>query len=385
MNQFAISTHVIWGENKYQKLISLYPPKEFKRILIIADSGISTNPQIIKIRSFLDDNGYDVCDVCTPNISSEPTYDDLDFLSEEVKQTNPDMIIGIGGGTILDLAKGVSVLMTNKGKGVSYRGMNKVGIEPLTYIAIPTTAGTGSEVTWTAAFIDNVDKMKLGINGKNVAPACAILDPKFLYNCPNSVAISSGLDAMVHSVEAITAKTSTVLTESLGITAFSIMYQYLPKFLSGNRSMDVCENLLLSSYIAGIAMMNAGGGPASGISYPLGVHYNVPHGFAGGVFLPHVFKVNVNNGYKGYENLCKSLCDYDHLNKDPSRHFLDLFNKFYNDISGPSDLRTWNCSGDEDIKKLKELTLEQRIENLELNPINFSESDLEEVLKASCK
>ena len=384
MGHFAISTKVYWGDDKYQQLLDLLKLHKCHRITLVVDRGVSGSLPISKIMKVLDEAGLELIDTIVPFIKSEPTYDELDELTNKIKKNPPDAIIGIGGGTVLDLAKGVSVLLKNNGKGVDYRGMNKVSNPPLPFVAIPTTAGTGSEVTWTAAFIDKVDNKKLGINGKNVAPMCALLDPEFLVHCPKSVAVGSGLDAMVHAIEAVTAKTSSLLTEMLGAQAFSIMYEYLPLYVEGDRSANVCTNLLFSSYIAGIAMMNAGGGPASGISYPLGVHYGVPHGFAGGIFLKHVFKANVGNGYRGYERVYNLLPDAIAGHQDPSQHFLQLFDDFYNRIGAPNNLNSWGCVGSEDIQKLYDLTINQRIENLELNPIDFSNTDLIQLLNSVC-
>jgi alcohol dehydrogenase len=384
VSQFAISTNVYWGQDRYEKLSVFLRSLEINRVIFIVDRGVVHTDSVTKISNFFEDSGYKLLETCVPKVIGEPSYDDLDILADEVKLHNPDMIVGIGGGTVLDLAKGVSVLMHNTGKGIDYRGMNKVLNAPVPFIAVPTTAGSGSEVTWTAAFIDNVDNKKLGINGKNVAPTCALLEPDFLIDCPVHVAVGSGLDAMVHSAEAVTAKTASLFTEHLGGLAFSIMYEFLPKYVAGERSEAVCEQLLLSSYIAGIAMMNAGGGPSSGISYPLGVHYKVPHGFAGGVFLPHVFRVNVKNGYQGYEILYHALHDSIRGHGDPSNHFLDLFDAFYESVGGPKNLDHWECKGDIAIKKLFDLTLSQRMENLELNPVEFSKEDLKQVLESVC-
>lgn len=384
MSQFAINTNVYWGENKYLKLFTFLDSLELNTISLIVDRGIAESEPVAKIIQLIRNHNFKLLDFIVPDVTQEPTYDDLEILSDQVKKNPPDIIFGIGGGTIIDLAKGTSVLLKNAGKGIDYRGMNKVANSALPYVAFPTTAGTGSEVTWTAAFIDLVDNKKLGINGRNVAPTCALLDPEFLFNCPNAIAVGSGLDAMVHAVEAITAKTSTELTETLGIKAFSMMHKYLPMFVEGDKSEFVCEQLLLSSYIAGIAMMNAGGGPASGISYPLGVHYKVPHGFAGGIFLQHVFEINIENGYLGYQKIYKALHNSITNNGDQSKKFLESFNSFYKRVQAPTNLKKWNCSGDEAIDKLYSLTLNERMENLELNPIDFTQLDLKRLLRLVC-
>ena len=382
MSQFGITTKVFWGDSKYLEFANYLDQFEFSTATLIVDPGV-VDQQCTK--EFIDEINQlklNILDVHSPIVDGEPTYDDLDKHADLLRNKKPDLLIGIGGGTIMDLAKGISVLINNPGPGIQYRGMNKVKKQPVPFLAVPTTAGTGSEVTWTAAFIDSVDKMKLGINGNNVAPSFAILEPKYLINSPTQIAVSAGLDSMVHAIEAVTAKTKNDITVMLGIHAYCLMFVNLPLFVKGKRDIDVCENLMLSAYIAGIAMMNAGGGPASGVSYPIGVHYNVPHGYAGGIMLPHVFDINISKGYKGYEPV------FNHLKlvnpSDQHKSFIEAVNNFYELVNAPENFHEWNCKGSESIKFLTNLTMEQRNENLLLNPVDFFEDDVKNLLSRVC-
>ena len=133
MSQFAISTNVYWGQDRYEKLSVFLRSLEIKRVIFIVDRGVAHTDSVTKICSFFEDSGYQLLETCIPNVIGEPSYDDLDILADEVKLHNPDMIVGIGGGTVLDLAKGVSVLMHNTGKGIDYRGMNKVLNAPVPF------------------------------------------------------------------------------------------------------------------------------------------------------------------------------------------------------------------------------------------------------------
>ena len=255
--------------------------------------------------------------------------------------------------------------------------MDKVKNPGIPLIAFPSTAGTGSEVTWTAALIDKTENRKLGINGANMEPLAGVFEPSFIISCPDHIAVSSGLDAMVHSIEAYSSKNASLVTKTLGKEAFSLIFDNLPRFTSGEKTTEVAENLLLGSYIAGIAMMNAGGGPASGISYPLGAHYNVPHGIAGGIFLSEVFKVNYEKGYDEYEAILNSI----NTKTTNSKNFCEEFDIFYDNVKGPTSLKNWNVT-EKDIEILSQLTLDQRLENLKLNPVDFNEPDLNRVIRS---
>lgn len=311
----------------------------------------------------------------------EPDYDYLDLVATEFRSKSPGAIVGIGGGSTLDLAKGVAILMRNAGPGIAYRGMDLVPTPGLPLVVVPTVAGSGSEVSHTASFIDRKTQTKLGINGKNVAALFAVLDPVLLAACPASVTMGSALDAMVHATEACTATTANAVSALFGAEAMRLLFNALPAALTNPADLAALEDLLLASTLAGLAMAHAAGGPASGISYPLGVHFGMAHGFAGGLLLPHIVAVNVGKGYTaGYADM------YDRMQLGGSGGSLTAQEKanafklsllgLYRQIGAPIDLLRWKV-GAESIQLLTDLTLTQRKANLELNPVPFERQAVE--------
>ena len=317
----------------------------------------------------------------------EPDYDYLDLVATEFRSKSPGAIVGIGGGSTLDLAKGVAILMRNAGPGIAYRGMDLVPTPGLPLVVVPTVAGSGSEVSHTASFIDRNTQTKLGINGKNVAALFAVLDPVLLAACPASVTMGSALDAMVHATEACTATTANAVSALFGAEAMRLLFNALPAALTNPADLAALEDLLLASTLAGLAMAHAAGGPASGISYPLGVHFGMAHGFAGGLLLPHIVAVNVGKGYTaGYADM------YDRMQLGGSGGSLTAQEKanafklsllgLYRQIGAPIDLLRWKV-GAESIQLLTDLTLAQRKANLELNPVPFERQAVAHVLAAA--
>lgn len=317
----------------------------------------------------------------------EPDYDYLDLVATEFRSKSPGAIVGIGGGSTLDLAKGVAILMRNAGPGIAYRGMDLVPTPGLPLVVVPTVAGSGSEVSHTASFIDRKTQTKLGINGKNVAALFAVLDPVLLAACPASVTMGSALDAMVHATEACTATTANAVSALFGAEAMRLLFNALPAALTNPADLAALEDLLLASTLAGLAMAHAAGGPASGISYPLGVHFGMAHGFAGGLLLPHIVAVNVGKGYTaGYADM------YDRMQLGGSGGSLTAQEKanafklsllgLYRQIGAPIDLLRWKV-GAESIQLLTDLTLTQRKANLELNPVPFERQAVAHVLAAA--
>jgi alcohol dehydrogenase len=386
VSSFAIDARIFFGSDRHEALHAFLSGRSFGDALPVVDAAIAKLPVVARILADYAAHGYKLREPVTVASRAEPTYRQLDDIAAAVRKARPDLIIGFGGGSVLDLAKGSAILATNPGKGIDYRGMHKVKNAAIPVVAYPSTAGTGTEVTWTASFIDEQEDRKLGINGVNVAPLCGVLEPELVASCPRVVAVSAGLDTMVHAIEAVTARTATSITAALGARAFAAMYAALPRCVDDPASLDAWEEAQLAAATAGIAMMNAGGGPASGISYPLGVHWGVPHGFAGGVFLPGVFAYNVEHGYLGYNEVYDLLPDAARglEPRDKATDFVRKFCTFYRRIGGPASLGPWACAGSDAAARLADLTMTQRKENLDLNPVHFGRVALDLLLEAVC-
>ena len=382
INHFSCDADIFFGQNSSLKLFEHVKERSCKNIGIVVDNGVFENHHVQKIiRSFENDNYFKI-ELFRSRSDKEPDYDYLDDVSNTFKNVDIDCIVGIGGGSACDLTKGVGILQKNPGKGIDYRGFNKVENPGVPVILVPTTAGTGTEATKTAVFSDTSEVKKLGINGKNVGALFAVLDPMVLLDAPNTVKVGAGLDALLHAIEAFSCKNSTVMTKMLGKNAFDLLFNNLYNAINDKNDISAHEKLFLGSHFAGLAMYNAGGGPASGISYPLGAHFKVPHGIAGGIFLPHVFRFNVENGYMDYGELYNCIEGHAIESDEKNRaiKFVDAFEEFYDMIGAPHSLRSYGVKKS-DIDLLVKLTMEQRMENLELNPVDFNETDVRNLLE----
>lgn len=357
----------------------------FQRAGVVADEVVLRQPPIQSLLREWQSSGLDPVDVYASRTGQEPDYDYLDRVTAHARPLGLDVLIGIGGGSTMDLAKGVGILLGNPGPGIAYRGMNLVSNPGVPVVVVPTAAGCGSEVTETASFIDRTSKTKLGINGRHVGPLLSVLDPALLVTCPPSVTLGSALDAMVHAVEAVTARTANAMSRFLGGEAVRLLFGTLPAAMMRPADLDAREQLLLASFHAGLAMTHAAGGPASGISYPLGVHWNVPHGYAGGLLLPLVVAANVAKGYtEGYAYL------HDRVTRGAApamterakaEAFRDALKNFYQQVGAPSTFERWNVDRSA-AANLTDLTMTQRKGNLDLNPAEFGREDVAEILAA---
>ena len=314
------------------------------------------------------------------NKMAEPDYDYLDNCKKELANLKFDSIVAIGGGSTLDLAKGIAVLMTNPGSAITYKGFNLVKNPALPVIAIPTTAGTGSEVTPTAVFIDKKEKRKLGINTELVRPKLAILDPALTLTCPKGVTVSSGMDALLHALESFISKKATPASRIFSQEAFSLIFNNLTKIIDDMSNVELRAKLLLGSYYAGIALMNSGAAAAHALSYPLGVHFNVPHGLAGAVFLPQVTKMNVEMGCLSYAPLFDLIDGSEKTLSEVEKNkgFLKVVNKLCQRLAIPTSLKPFGASA-RDIDALLEDSLLWRKEAIEQNPVSFNRKEIREI------
>jgi alcohol dehydrogenase class IV len=233
-------------------------------------------------------------------------------------------------------------------------------------------------MTWTASFIDLESKVKLGINGKNMFPALAIIEPKLIVDAPFDVVRSAALDTLVHAIESVTSRNASFFSKTLGISATKKVIEFLPTVKRNRINLENIEMLQIAAAEAGLAMLNSSGGPASGISYPLGVHYKVPHGYAGGILLPEVMRDNIENKYLGYSQF------YENSDLDGIK-LLDEIENLYLEIEVPKNFKSWGFCNDKDVELIYSLTLQERKSNLELNPIEFSGLALKRVLKKFIK
>lgn len=299
--EFNLKTKTKFGAKEALKLGEYLKDLKFKKIGLIVDSGLVQTDYFQEILENLKKENFEKIKVWQYDLKGEPDYDSLnrvklEFLDESAKPI-VDCFVGIGGGSTIDFAKALATVTVNPGESRKYKGFPTDIEIPLPVIALPTTAGTGSEVTFNASLIDWKAKKKMGINSTYNYPVLAILDPALTLSCPKWVIASSGMDALVHAIESYASLKSNILSRIFAKEAFKLIFNNLAKVLDQPNDLEIKANLQLGAYLAGISIINSGGGPTGGLSYPLGVHFKVPHGLAGGVFLPHIVEYNAKNGY----------------------------------------------------------------------------------------
>ncbi|WP_206813024.1 iron-containing alcohol dehydrogenase [Paradesulfitobacterium ferrireducens] len=302
---FSTAGKIIFGNDAVQGLGKLMQSLSEKTALVVTDPGIKAAGILETALSSLKQEGvsYAVYDQCEPEPRVEKAVEAYDF----AKNQNCGAIIGLGGGSSIDLAKAVAVLLTYGGSPKDYFGEFKVPGPVLPLVAIPTTSGTGTEVTPAAVLTDLQANLKIGISDNYIRPMIALVDPMLTVKMPPAVTASTGIDALTHAIEAYTAigfeyllaegealyQGTNDLTDALAEKAIKLVSDNLRLAVDQGQNVKARYNMALGSVLAGMAFSNAGVGAAHAIAYPVGAATHAPHGVLCGLLLPHVMEYNV--------------------------------------------------------------------------------------------
>ncbi|USG67432.1 iron-containing alcohol dehydrogenase [Brevibacillus ruminantium] len=303
--EFFSTERIVFGNGSIRELDKILQRLKAKNVFLITDPGIKGAGIADKVIQLLEQADYKVV-VYDQAIPEPPIQTAIDCYEFAKAHMDTDAIIGLGGGSSIDLAKVVALLMAHGGHPRDYFGEHRVPgpIAPL--IAIPTTAGTGSEVTSVAVLADLENNLKIGISDNFLRPAVALLDPELTVGLPPYVTACSGIDALSHAVEAYTAKDyryiqaegellfkgSLPLADALAFKAIELISQNLVLAVQQGSNLEARGNMLLGSLLAGMAFSNAGTAAAHAMAYPIGGLVKSPHGEVTGLLLPYVMEYN---------------------------------------------------------------------------------------------
>jgi alcohol dehydrogenase class IV len=193
----------------------------------------------------------------------------------------------------MDIAKCVAIMATNKGPIGDYFGVDLIPKAGLPAVMVPTTAGTGSEVTPIAILSDEGEKLKKGIVSSHLLPALALLDPELTLDLPPHITAATGMDALIHAIEAFTSVNATDMTDMLAFRAMSLLVQNIRTAFANGNNMDARSKMMEGSLLAGMAFANAGVTAVHAFAYPIGAEFHIPHGVANTLMLPHVMRFNI--------------------------------------------------------------------------------------------
>lgn len=303
--EFIAPEKIIFGEETVTSVAG--EAKKFgKRVCLITGKTAMNRSGILNnVRNSLENADLEV--IPFDNVIPEPTTKMVDECLSVVRTTGCEVVIGLGGGSALDVAKAVAGLANEKGISVEYQEGRKIKKQGLPFIAIPTTAGTGAEASYNAVIINEERKVKQSIRDYSLMAKVAIVDPTLTLTLSPNITAISGMDTLVHLIEGYVSNSANPLTDALAIAGIKLVGSSLKKAVEDGQDKKSRTDMSLASLLGGMVLANAGLGAVHGLAAPLGPLYNIPHGLVCAILLPYVMEYNLETSIPKFAQIAYSL------------------------------------------------------------------------------
>ncbi|MBQ6967852.1 MAG: iron-containing alcohol dehydrogenase [Lachnospiraceae bacterium] len=368
---FSLPLEIFFGKGELARLPEAAKNLKTEHAFIISDPGIKKMGIAGKCEDMLKAQGIKVSGFY--DTEANPSVETVERAAEEYRKSGADTIVAVGGGSSIDVAKAAGVLVKYGGKITDYEGPDKVPGKIVPFIAIPTTAGTGSEVTASAVITDHKRNYKFTVFSYKQLPDYAILDPELITTAPASLAAACGIDAFIHAEESYISKAASPYSEAMSEKAMELIGRSIRRFVADRSDMAAAEDMLAGSLFAGIAFARARLGDVHSMSHPVSAYHNVPHGVANAIILPTVARFNaiVDNGkyIKIYNYISPEKADEESFKSDM---LAEAFAKLNREIGIPSSLREVGVT-DEFIEEMAEDAMKSG--NTPVNPRETTKED----------
>jgi alcohol dehydrogenase len=298
---FGIPQNIHFGCGSMKETPALAKIINMNRVLIISDNTLSKLGVVEKLTNILLDEGIEVSTFV--DVEPNPSVETVNAATALYKESKSEGIIALGGGSSMDVAKAAAILAVYGGEITEYEGAGKVPGKIAPIIAIPTTAGTGSEVTAFTVITDTTRNYKLTVFSYELIPAYAVLDPELIMSLPPAVAASTGIDALVHAIESYLSLAASPFTDAMAEKAIGLIGTNIRSFVANRKNQEAASAMMSASTFAGIAFAWARLGNVHAMAHPLGGFFHVPHGVANAILLPTVLEYNALADHGRYEKI----------------------------------------------------------------------------------
>jgi alcohol dehydrogenase class IV len=342
---------VVFGSGQ-RKAIGLMAAQIGKRALVCTDARMGQDAQFKAIVADIAANGVEV--KVYDRTEADLPMAGITACVEEYANYKPDMVVGVGGGSCMDMAKCVAVLLQHGGSLRDYYGENKIPGPVAPVIAVPTTSGTGSEVTPVAVIADTERGVKVGISSPYLIPRVAVCDPELTLTCPPGLTAVSGADALTHAIESYTAARREVtpdltvknvfigknaLSDVFGLLALKNIFAALPVAVKDGKNLAAREQMMLASLAAGCAFGTAGTAAAHAIQYPVGNETHTPHGMGVALLMPYVMEFNRPSCVTAFAEIARAIGLNGKDDEELSKKLIDAVAKLLAEIKIPVTLK----------------------------------------------
>ncbi|MGI6603536.1 MAG: iron-containing alcohol dehydrogenase [bacterium] len=301
---WQLPTKIVFGSGKIKEIGVVAQTLGATKVLVVSDPILRKIGIVDEIGGYLTEAGlpWTVYDGVEPN----PTVEVVEKGLEVARGFGCDVLVGLGGGSSIDTAKAIALMLNNPGKIGDYWGKEPPNCA-LPVVAVPTTAGTASEVTWVTVIKDTERKVKMGIGHPKLAAAIALCDPTLSVTMPPSVTASTGLDALTHAIESYTNSVTEPISEAIALEAIRLIGKHLRPAVAKGDNLYARDRMLLASLMAGLAFANTRLGIVHAITSPLGGYFPVPHGVVNAILLPYAMEFNLVGNLKKHIEIAKAL------------------------------------------------------------------------------
>jgi alcohol dehydrogenase class IV len=289
--RYEVPTAIEFGRGYVNKLNEHVLKLGGTKVLIVGDPGVLHAGIINRLEAPLESAGIPY--TIFTEVGMEATIESVDSGTEFAKENGCDLVVGVGGGSALDTAKAIGLMLKNPGNIRDYIGIDLVPGPGAPVIAIPTTAGTGSEMTRFSVLSDKTAQAKLSVGSMYNCPSLALCDPELTVTLPPHLTASTGMDALTHALESYVNKATQPISEALSIQAMTLIAKSLRLAVVQGENIEARHDMLLASTIAAMAFNTTRLGLAHALAMPLGAYFKIPHGVVNAILLPEVMKFNI--------------------------------------------------------------------------------------------
>lgn len=330
---------LVFGDQSLNDFIKYFLSMGFRKVFLLADPNV--HDPIEKFRAAI--KGAGISYILNTDIKHEPTISEFNNILFEAERNGIDSVIGIGGGSVLDVAKLVAALCYSKIPVSNTFGIGNISGRKLFLACLPTTAGTGSEVSPNSILLDENDHLKKGIISPFLVPDATYVDPELTHSVPPGVTASTGIDALTHCIEAYANKFAHPVIDNFALQGIELIFNNLKKACINGKDNAARSAVALGSMYGGLCLGPVNTAAVHALAYPLGSEYQIPHGVSNAILLPHVLKFNLQNSVDRYATIARVMGTGDDGSEmETARKGIESISKLCRDIGIPDNLTQFN-------------------------------------------
>ncbi len=303
--EFIMPAHMVVGSQALEQVGALCQKRGWKKALIVSDKIMASLGLVAKVEALLKESG--IGSAAYTGVNTEPVVEYVQEGLNLYRAEGCDFVVAVGGGSPIDTAKAIAVLVTNPGSIEQYKGIGKIATPGVPLVAIPTTAGTGSEATVYTVITDQKTDVKMLIGSPYLMPTIAVVDPMLTISSPPGVTAATGVDALVHAIEAYVSVKRQPMTDIFCLSAIELISQNIRQAWSNGNNIEAREKMMLGALQAGIAFSNSSVALVHGMSRPIGAHFHIAHGVSNAALLAVVTEFSLIGDPVRYAHVAKAM------------------------------------------------------------------------------